>query len=57
MKTVAEYREFAAQCREMAVKMTDPQDRKALELQASAWEKVANAREAALRKKEPPELV
>ncbi|MGA7433076.1 MAG: hypothetical protein WBQ24_13780 [Xanthobacteraceae bacterium] len=57
MKTVAEYREFAAQCREMAAKMTDPQDRKALELQASAWEKVANAREAALRKKEPPELV
>ena len=57
MKTVAEYREFAAECREMAAKMTDPQDRKALELQASAWEKVANAREVALKNKEPPELV
>ena len=56
MKTVAEYREFAAQCREMAAKMTDPQDRRALELQASAWENVANAREAALKNKEPPEL-
>ena len=49
MKTVAEYREFAARCREMAVKMTDPQDRRALELQAIAWEKVANEREAKLK--------
>jgi hypothetical protein len=57
MKTVAEYREFAAKCREMAARMTDPQDRRALELQASAWEKVANAREAALQKNEPPEVV
>jgi hypothetical protein len=56
MKTVVEYREFAVQCREMAAKMTDPQDRKALELQASAWEKVAAGREAALKNKEPPEL-
>jgi hypothetical protein len=57
VKTVAEYREFATECHKMAAKMTDPQDRKALELQASAWEKVANAREAALQKREPPELV
>ncbi|MGB6799099.1 MAG: hypothetical protein WBE48_21685 [Xanthobacteraceae bacterium] len=57
MKTVAEYREFAAKCREIAARVTDPTDRKALELQASAWDKVANAREAALEKNEPPELV
>ena len=57
MKTVAEYRDFAAKCREMAVRMTDPQDRPALELQASAWEKVADAREAALQRDEPPEIV
>jgi hypothetical protein len=57
MKTVAEYREFAANCREMAARMTDPNDRRALELQASAWEKVASEREAALKNKEPPELV
>jgi hypothetical protein len=57
MKTIPEYREFAAKCRDMAARMTDPEDRKALELQASAWEKVADGREAALRKDEPPELV
>jgi hypothetical protein len=49
-KTVAEYQEFAAKCREMAARMTDPQDRRAPELQTSAWEKVANAREAALQR-------
>jgi hypothetical protein len=57
MKTVAEYREFAAKCREMAARITDPADRKALELQASAWDKVAAAREAALKKNQPPEIV
>lgn len=57
MKTVAEYREFAAKCREVAARMTNPEDRRALELQASAWEKVAAGREAALKNKEPPELV
>jgi hypothetical protein len=57
VKTVAEYREFAAKCREMAARMTDPQDRRALELQASAWKKVADAREAALQRNEPPEIV
>jgi hypothetical protein len=56
MKTVAEYRQFARDCR-LAARMTDPQDRRALDLQASAWEKVADAREAALQKNEPPELV
>jgi hypothetical protein len=53
MRTVAEYREFAAKCREMAARMTDPQDRKALELQASAWEKIAAAREAKLKGDKP----
>ena len=47
MRTVAEYRKFAGQCREMAPRMTNPEDRKALELQANAWEKVADDREAA----------
>jgi hypothetical protein len=56
MKTVTEYRELAAKCREMAARTTDPQDRRALELQASAWEKVADAREAVLQRNEPPEL-
>jgi hypothetical protein len=53
MKTVAEYREFAAKCREVAARIDDPQDRRALELQASAWEKLANEREAKLKGEEP----
>ena len=51
MKTVAEYREFARLCRELAAKLTDPKDRQATELMASAWEKVANEREAMLKNK------
>ncbi|MGB6799819.1 MAG: hypothetical protein WBE48_25475 [Xanthobacteraceae bacterium] len=54
MKTVAEYRQFAQDCREMAARMDDPQDREALELQANAWEKVANEREAKLKGDDPP---
>ena len=49
VKLVEEYRLLAQACREMATAMTDPQDRRALELQASAWEKVANEREAKLK--------
>jgi hypothetical protein len=48
MKTVDEYREFARQCRELAAKITDPNDRRATELMASAWDKVANEHEAKL---------
>jgi hypothetical protein len=50
MKTVAEYRQFAMQCREMAAKITDPKDKHAVELMAKAWDKVANEREAALKR-------
>jgi hypothetical protein len=49
MKTVSEYRQFAASCREMAAKITDPKDKRAVELMAEAWDKVANDREAALK--------
>jgi hypothetical protein len=49
MKTVDEYREFARQCRELAAKITDPNDRRATEQMASAWDKVANEHEAKLR--------
>jgi electron transfer flavoprotein alpha/beta subunit len=42
MKTVDEYREFARQCRKLAAKITDPNDRRATELMASAWDKVAD---------------
>jgi hypothetical protein len=55
MKTVAEYREFAEKCRELAAKLTDPNDKRAIELMAAAWQKVANKREAVLKSKEPKE--
>jgi hypothetical protein len=48
MQTVAEYLRYARECREMAARMSNPNDRKALELQAAAWEKIAKAREEVL---------
>jgi hypothetical protein len=50
MKTVAEYRQFAAWRRELAAKITDPKDKHATELMAETWEKIANDREAALKR-------
>jgi hypothetical protein len=49
MKTVAEYRQFAASCRELAAKITDPKDKYAVELMADAWDKVAHDREVAVK--------
>jgi hypothetical protein len=43
MKTVAEYRKF------VAAKLTNPDDKRAVLLMATAWDKVANEREAQLR--------
>ena len=54
MKTVAEYRQFGAWCREMATKIADPKDKHAVELMAEAWDKVANDREAALKRGDEP---
>jgi hypothetical protein len=47
MRTAAEYRKFAMECRELAARLTDPRDRHALELMAAGWEKVVREREAA----------
>jgi hypothetical protein len=55
MKTVAEYRKFAEDCRELASKLRNPDDKRALELMATAWDKVANEREAQLKKTDEPE--
>jgi hypothetical protein len=49
MKTVAEYRKFAEECRDLASKLRTPDDKRALELMATAWDKVANEREAKLK--------
>ena len=44
MKTVAEYRKFAQDCRELAAKLRDPDDKRALLLMAVGWDKVADER-------------
>jgi hypothetical protein len=48
MKTVAEYRLYAEECRKLAVKAARPEDRQALETMGRAWERLANEREAML---------
>jgi len=58
MRTVAEYRKFATECRELAARLTDPRDRRALELMAAGWDKVVREREAALQanvQQKPPD--
>jgi hypothetical protein len=51
MRTVAEYRKYAADCRELAAKLGSADDKRAVLLMATAWEKVANEREVQLRTK------
>jgi hypothetical protein len=48
MKTVAEYRKFADDCRGLAAKLRDPDDQRALLLMAAGWDKVATERAAKL---------
>ena len=47
VKTPAEYREFAEKCRELAAKLSSADDKRATELMAAAWDKVADECEAA----------
>jgi|HubBroStandDraft_5_1064220.scaffolds.fasta_scaffold2523687_1 hypothetical protein len=51
MITVAEYRRFAEECRQMAARTTNQNDKRALELMAIGWDKVADEREARLKDK------
>jgi hypothetical protein len=48
MRTVAEFRKHAEECRGMAAKLSREDDKRAMELMAKAWEKVANDREREL---------
>ena len=41
MRTVEEYLEYERDCRRLAQKLTRPDDRRALEMMASAWAKLA----------------
>ena len=51
MRTVAEFRKHAEECRQLAKKLTLEDDKKAMVLMAAVWEKVANDRERELKAK------
>jgi len=53
MNTVEECRGFAQDCRNLAAELHDPKDKRAIELMAAAWDKVANERELAPKRKSP----
>jgi hypothetical protein len=49
-KTVAVYRHLAEECRHLAGKLEDSKDKLAIETMAEAWDKIADACEAELRR-------
>lgn len=49
MLSVADYRRFARKCRRLAAVLTEPADKRALELMARGWDKTAEKHEAAQR--------
>jgi hypothetical protein len=51
MRTVGECREIAEAYRQLAMRLTDPDDKRAVEMMIAAWTRLANEREAALRNK------
>ena len=53
MRTVEENRSYAAECRKVAAELPKPVDKKALELMAAAWEKVAAERERRIKESGP----
>jgi hypothetical protein len=55
MLKVVEYQQHAADCRAMAVKAKDPDQRKMLEDMATAWENLAAEREKFLKFHSKPE--
>ncbi len=50
MKTVAEYRAYAAESRRLVTSVSRPEDKQALERLARAWDDIADEREARLLK-------
>jgi hypothetical protein len=51
MRTVGECREIAETYRQLAMRLTNPDDKRAVEMMMAAWKRLANEREAALRNK------
>jgi hypothetical protein len=50
VKTLAEYRLYAKECRRLAANTGRPEDKQALETIGRAWDRVADEREAQLLK-------
>jgi hypothetical protein len=46
MRSVADYRRFARECRRLAAELSEPKDKRALELMATGWDKNAERRAA-----------
>jgi hypothetical protein len=57
MKSVAKYRQLADEYRKLSDKLTSPKDKKALQLMARAWDRVAKEREDRLISKAVRELL
>jgi hypothetical protein len=56
MRTVAEYRRHAEECRRLARHTAAPEDRRALEELADTWEMLANLRDQDLENRHSPIL-
>jgi hypothetical protein len=54
MRVVAEYRQHAKQCRDLAARASNPTDKKRLKYEAEAWAKMAVMRERNLTDKDAP---
>jgi hypothetical protein len=52
MQVVAEYRQHAKQCRDLAARASRPADKKRLKYEAEAWAKMATLRERNLTTKD-----
>jgi len=49
MRSATDYRRFARQSRRLAAALSQPSDKRALELMAKGWDKAAEKREAVQR--------
>jgi hypothetical protein len=57
MKTVAEYRAYAVECRRLVARVSRPEDKRALEVVARAWDSLADEIEARLLKQIDGEIL
>ena len=56
MKSVAEYRQYASECRQLAAKITHRKEKEEVEMMAGVWDKIANEREALLKTKKAQDV-